>query len=72
MEEKVLANMKQLVKPYLKELNGTGPNKAQQTCLSILTQNLKEIIASFSLSLSSKYQNFSPTEIRIANLVSVV
>jgi DNA-binding CsgD family transcriptional regulator len=69
LEEKVLANMKQLVEPYLEELKKTGPNKAQQTCLSILAQNLKEIIAPFSLNLSSKYLNFSPTEIRIANLV---
>jgi PAS domain S-box-containing protein len=69
LEEKVLANMKQLVEPYLEELKRTGPNKVQQTCLSILTQNLKEIIAPFSLNLSSKYLNFSPTEIRIANLL---
>jgi hypothetical protein len=72
LEGKVLANMKQLVEPYLEKLNGTGPNKAQQTCLSILTQNLKEIIAPFALSLSSKYLDFFPTEIRIVNLVSVV
>ncbi len=69
LEEKVLANMKELVEPYVEELNHSRLSSEQQTFLNILKSNLDEIISPFSYTLSSKYLNFTPTEIRVANLV---
>jgi len=69
LEEKVLANMRELVEPYIEELNNSRLNSEQKTFLQILKSNLDEIVSPFSYTLTSKYLNFTPTEIRVANLV---
>ncbi|MBW1850890.1 MAG: PAS domain S-box protein, partial [Deltaproteobacteria bacterium] len=42
LEEKVLANMKELVEPYVEELKNSGLNPNQKSYLNILTTNLEE------------------------------
>jgi len=69
IEEKVLANVKQLVVPYLEKLKTSGLNERQMAYAGVLESNLDNIISPFSNRLSSKLLDLSPTEIRIANLV---
>jgi PAS domain S-box-containing protein len=69
LQEDILSNVKQLVEPYLENLKRSKLNSIQKSYLDILESNLKEIISPFIRALSSSYLNFTPTEIKIANLV---
>lgn len=69
LEEKILLNIKELVIPYLEKLKMSGLDEKQKTHVSILESNLNDITSSFSHRLSSKYMNFTPSEIQIANLL---
>ena len=69
LEEKILLNVKELVIPYLEKLKNSGIDEQQRTHVSILESNLNDITSSFSHRLSSKFLNFTPTEIQITNLL---
>jgi PAS domain S-box-containing protein len=70
LEEKVLFNVKELVVPYLEKLKGSGLDEKKKGYASVLESNLNSIISPFSRTLSSKYLNLTPAEIRVANLVN--
>ncbi|NNF99913.1 MAG: PAS domain S-box protein [Desulfobacteraceae bacterium] len=69
LEEKVLFNVNDAVKPYLNRIKDTKLSPAQQACLNLIEANLDEIISPFSRRLTYEYLNFTPAEIQIANLV---
>jgi len=69
LEEKVLANVKQLVDPYIEELKKSRMNSTQEIYLGILQANLNEVTSQFTRKLSSEYVKLTPTEIKVANLV---
>jgi PAS domain S-box-containing protein len=69
LEEKVFMNMKELAIPYLNKLRQTELDTLQEAFVGILESNLNDIISPFSKRLSSRYWNFTPTELRIANLI---
>lgn len=69
LEEKVVANVKELVLPYLRRLRKSGLNPQQMTIAAILESNLREIVSPFVTRLSSKFVNLTPTELKIADLV---
>jgi PAS domain S-box-containing protein len=69
IEEKVLANMRQLVEPYLEKLRTTRLDERQEAFLSLIESNLEAITSPFSRKLASCYLNLTPTEIQVADLV---
>jgi DNA-binding CsgD family transcriptional regulator len=69
LEEKVLANVKELIVPYLKDLKNAGLDTRQKAYLEIVESNINDIISPFLHQLSSKYLNLTPREIQVATLV---
>ena len=69
LEEKILLNIKQLVIPFLEKLKISRLDEKQNTYVNILELNLNDIISPFSQRLSSKFLNFIPSEIQVANLL---
>jgi PAS domain S-box-containing protein len=69
MQENVLSNVKELVSPYLVRLKRGRLEPHQETMLEILQSNLDNIISPFISKLSSRFHNFTPAEIRVANLI---
>ena len=67
--ENVLSNVKELISPYVDRLNKSRLNTNQKTLVNIMESNLKNIISPFISKLSSRYFNFTPMEIKVANLV---
>ena len=69
LEEKVVANVKKLVFPYVEKLNNSRLNDRQMVYLNIIKSNLEDIITPFLHQLSSKYSDLTPSEIQVAGLV---
>lgn len=69
LEEKVVANVKELVLPYLESLRKSQLDAKQATCVNIMESNLKEIVSPFLRKLASMYFGLTPKEIQIAGLI---
>ena len=69
LQQNVLGNIKELVTPYLEQIQKTRLTTRQQTLVQIIESNLNNIVSPFINRISRKYVNFTPTEIRVANLI---
>jgi DNA-binding CsgD family transcriptional regulator len=69
LEEKVVANVKELVLPYVQKLKKGRLDANTMAYLRVLESNLNSIISPFAHSLSSRFSNLTPKEIQIANLI---
>ena len=69
LENKVLANVKELILPFINELESTLTQKSQKVYLETIRTNLSEITSSFSKKLSSLYHGLTPREIQIADFI---
>jgi PAS domain S-box-containing protein len=68
-ENKIVANVKKIVFPYVEKLYSSQLNDRQIVYLDIIKSNLLDIISPFLHQLSSKYSDLTPSEIQIAELV---
>jgi PAS domain S-box-containing protein len=69
LEEKILANIRELVLPYIDKLKKTPLSEKQMTSLTIAETNLDHIASSFLYNLKTKYLNLTHREIQVATLV---
>lgn len=69
MEDKIINNVKKLVLPYLERLGAKRLDDETRNYLNILETNLRNITSPFVQKISTIYSQFTPTEIRVANLI---
>jgi DNA-binding CsgD family transcriptional regulator len=69
LEEKVICNVRELVLPYIENLKMTPIDSHQLNQLSILERNTGEIISPFLRTLSTRYPNLTPMEIKVINFI---
>jgi len=66
---KVIANVKELVLPYVGKLKATPLNETQSILVDIIDMHLSEITSPFLMKLTSTYLGFTPKEIQVASLI---
>jgi PAS domain S-box-containing protein len=69
LQESVVANVKELVNPYIHKLSKSALSGRQKAFLGIIQSNIDDIISPFIGNLSSKYLRFTPTEVQVASLI---
>ena len=69
LEENLLANVKELVLPYLEKLKRSQLDPHQTTLVRILESHLRDVVSPFTNKLSSRFLNLTPTEIQVASLI---
>lgn len=69
LEEKVMANVKELIMPCLEKLKGSRLDARTSALVGILEANLENIVSPFARRLSWKYLYLTPREIQVANLI---
>jgi PAS domain S-box-containing protein len=69
LEERVVANVNQLVLPYVRKLKGMRSNETQMSYLEIVETHLGDIVAPFLRQVVSQYPHMTTREIQVATLV---
>jgi len=69
IEEKIFLNIQKLLLPSLSELASSNLNENQHFFLEVIQKNIQEITNTFAKDLTQKYNNLTPREIQIANLI---
>jgi PAS domain S-box-containing protein len=69
VEDKVAGNVKDLVLPYIDILKQRHLDTQQRAYLDILETNLKNIVSPFTQKMTSIYTDFTPAEVKVANLI---
>ncbi len=69
LEEKVICNTRELISPYIENLKVSQMDSHQRNQLTILEQHINEIISPFLRTLSAKYPNLTPMEIKVITFI---
>lgn len=69
LERKVVANVRELVIPFVEKVRKGKLDPGQTAYLRVIESNLNNIISPFLRTLSATYLELTPTEIHIANLI---
>ena len=69
LEQKVLANIKELIFPYMEKLKNSQLNKNQKAILDIIENHLNDIVSPFLKRLSVLSNILTPQELQIATLI---
>ncbi|WP_054029714.1 PAS domain S-box protein [Desulfatitalea tepidiphila] len=69
VEVNMLVHLKRYVMPYIEELDKCQISADARAYMRIIETNLNDIVSQFSTSKSSKYLDFTPTEVRIADFI---
>ena len=69
LEHTILANVKELVFPYIEKMRGSQLSGNQLTYLDIIESNLSHIVSPFLQKLSAVFARFTPTEVQVADMI---
>ena len=69
LEQRVSANINELLKPLLEKLAQCRTGTQRQSCLEIIESSLDEVVSPFSQQLTDHSFRLTPTEIQIANCI---
>jgi PAS domain S-box-containing protein len=69
VEESILNNLRRFVYPYLEELDKCRLEPDAKAFVNILTTHLKDLTAQLSKTMTAKYLDFTPMEIRVADFI---
>jgi PAS domain S-box-containing protein len=69
LQENIVANVKELVLPYLDKLERSKLDDRQKSYINVAQTNLNDIISPFLGSLPAKYLKLTPMEVQVANLI---
>jgi PAS domain S-box-containing protein len=69
LEEKVICNTRELIVPYIENLKITQVDSHQRNQLTILERHINEIVSPFLRTLSSKYPQLTPMEIKVITFI---
>jgi DNA-binding CsgD family transcriptional regulator/Skp family chaperone for outer membrane proteins len=69
LEQQVVANINDLIKPFLEKLRKCRTEAQRASCLEIIETNLDEIVSPFTHHLTGNSVRLTQTEIQIANCI---
>jgi len=69
LEERLQANINELVIPIINELRSDALGQRTLSCLNLLESNLQNVLSPFLNNLASAFRNLTPKEIRVAGMI---